>query len=151
MNDLNDKCQETLERITEWRDCPDAFDLISDRMYLRDLIQDLQDDARKQGYQCELLKDPNIEQAFNAVADIIAWEQSTTETDTLPTPQTIKEWYTPNELAELHGKAAFTVRQWCNNARIECEKDDDTNKWRIPGHEVKRLVNGGTLAPKPKH
>jgi hypothetical protein len=60
-----------------------------------------------------------------------------------------KEWYTTNELAEALNKAQYTVQErWCNDGRIECEKDPESGKWRIPGHEYRRLVGGGALTPK---
>lgn len=66
--------------------------------------------------------------------------------DQLKKPQVVKEWYTTNEVAELFGKSHFTVREkWCNLGRIRAEKNPETGKWRIPGHEVERLMNGGTL------
>ena len=63
--------------------------------------------------------------------------------------QAEKDWYSTAELAELLGKSDFTVREkWCNQGRIECEKDPDSGKWRIPAHEVRRLHNGGGLKPR---
>jgi hypothetical protein len=60
-----------------------------------------------------------------------------------------KEWYSTTELAEALGKSPFTIRErWCNAGRIECEKDPETDKWRIPGEEYRRLVGGGKLRPK---
>jgi hypothetical protein len=60
-----------------------------------------------------------------------------------------KEWYTTAELAEILGKSRFTIQErWCNDGRIECEKDPDSGKWRIPGHEVRRLRGGGGLLPR---
>jgi hypothetical protein len=62
----------------------------------------------------------------------------------------VKDWYSTDELAAALDKKSFTVREhWCNGGRIECEKDEN-GKWRIPGHEYRRLVNGGGLNPKRK-
>jgi len=62
----------------------------------------------------------------------------------------VKDWYNTEELAAALDKKSFTVREhWCNGGRIECEKDEN-GKWRIPGHEYRRLVNGGGLNPKRK-
>ena len=56
----------------------------------------------------------------------------------------VKEWYSTRELAEMLGKSHYTVQErWCNEGRIECEKDPATGRWRIPGHEVRRLMAGG--------
>jgi hypothetical protein len=60
-----------------------------------------------------------------------------------------KEWYTTNELAEALDKSHYTIQErWCNDGRIECEKDPNSGKWRIPGHEFRRLVGGGALKQK---
>jgi hypothetical protein len=60
-----------------------------------------------------------------------------------------KEWYSTSELAEAMGLSQYTVQaRWCNAARIECEKDPETGKWRIPGSEFRRLVKGGGLRPR---
>lgn len=65
--------------------------------------------------------------------------------------KTEKEWYRTDEVAQILGKSDFTVREkWCNQGRIEAEKDGETGKWRIPGHELQRLRNGGSLRPQRK-
>jgi Helix-turn-helix domain len=57
-----------------------------------------------------------------------------------------KLWYSTQELAEAMGVSSYTVAErWCNQQRIECVKDEETNRWRIPGHEFRRLVQGGPL------
>ncbi len=59
--------------------------------------------------------------------------------------ETTKEFYSTEELAEALGKKPFTIREnWCNRGKIECDKDA-SGKWRIPGSEYRRLVNGGEL------
>jgi hypothetical protein len=70
----------------------------------------------------------------------------------LRSQRTEKEWYTTGELAEALGKSQFTVQErWCNGGRIDCEKDSESGKWRIPGDEYRRLVAGGELRkPKPR-
>jgi hypothetical protein len=48
-------------------------------------------------------------------------------------------------------RGGYTVRErWCNEGRIECEKDPANGKWRIPGHEFRRLVGGGALKAKQR-
>jgi len=87
----------------------------------------------------------------DAVADrLAALERTVAEVRQIVTDQhTGKAWYTSKELAEILGRSQFTVQErWCNEGRIECEKDPDTGKWRIPGHEVERLRSGGGLRPK---
>jgi len=36
--------------------------------------------------------------------------------------QTVKDWYSTEEVASLLGKAEFTVREWCRLGRIRAEK-----------------------------
>jgi Helix-turn-helix domain len=68
--------------------------------------------------------------------------------DLLLDKKTEKEWYRTDEVAKILGKSDFTVREkWCNQGRIEAVKDEATGKWRIPGHELQRLRNGGGLRP----
>ena len=60
-----------------------------------------------------------------------------------------KEWYSTAELTEILGKSQYTIQErWCNQGRIECRKDPATGKWRIPGHEVRRLRAGGMPIPR---
>ncbi len=61
-----------------------------------------------------------------------------------------KKWYTTGEVAEIMGVSRYTFQEWCNRDRIECEKDPDTGKWRIPGREVQRLRKGGKRRPPEK-
>ena len=57
-----------------------------------------------------------------------------------------KEWYSTAELAQAMHVSGYTVQErWCNRGRIECEKNPHNGKWRIPGHEFRRLVGGGEL------
>ncbi len=65
--------------------------------------------------------------------------------------RTQKEWYTTAELAQMKGVSQYTVQErWCNQGRIASEKDPATGKWRIPGREYRRLMNGGGLLPRVK-
>src|SRR6185437_13534315 len=67
-----------------------------------------------------------------------------------------KEWYTTDEVAEVLGKAAFTVREWCRNGRINAEKRlcgrGPSSEWAISHVELLRLQNHGLLpVPTYKH
>jgi hypothetical protein len=65
--------------------------------------------------------------------------------------RTEKEWYTTTDLAEAFDKCQYTIQErWCNDGRIECEKDPNSGKWRIPGAEFRRLLGGGSLKPKQR-
>jgi hypothetical protein len=41
---------------------------------------------------------------------------------TLVERQTVRDWYTTEQVAQLVGKAEFTVREWCRNGRLKAEK-----------------------------
>ena len=36
--------------------------------------------------------------------------------------QAVREWYTTEQVAQLLGKAEFTVREWCRLGRLKAEK-----------------------------
>jgi excisionase family DNA binding protein len=63
--------------------------------------------------------------------------------------RTVKDWYTTAEVAELLGKAEFTVREWCRNHRINAQKANSGRgqhpAWRISSSEVRRLEKEGLL------
>ncbi len=63
-----------------------------------------------------------------------------------------KEFYTPAEVAEMLGKATFTVREWCRLQRIHARKREtgrgDAEEWEISRSEVERYRNHGLL-PRP--
>jgi hypothetical protein len=62
-----------------------------------------------------------------------------------------KEWYSTSELAQAMGISVYTATEhWCNQGRISCEKVPGTRRWRIPGHEYRRLVQGGALRPRAR-
>lgn len=60
-----------------------------------------------------------------------------------------KEWYTPAEVAEIMGKTAFTVREWCRHRRINAEKRSCgrglSQEWVISSKELTRIQNHGLL------
>jgi predicted site-specific integrase-resolvase len=41
---------------------------------------------------------------------------------TLVERQTVRDWYTTEQVAQLVGKAEFTVREWCRLGRLKAEK-----------------------------
>ncbi|MFO0823772.1 MAG: hypothetical protein U0792_11750 [Gemmataceae bacterium] len=60
-----------------------------------------------------------------------------------------KEWYSTTEVATAMGVTVYTMSaRWCAEGRVEAVKDRQTGKWKIPGHEYRRLVRGGGLRPK---
>ena len=68
---------------------------------------------------------------------------------TLVEQRTIKEWYTPAEVARLLGRAEFTVREWCRLGRIQAKKKPCgrgvAGEWIISHEELTRIRNEGLL------
>ena len=66
--------------------------------------------------------------------------------------RTIKDWYAIAEVAELLGKAEFTVREWCRLGRIHAQKRPcgrgRSHEWMIAHDELLRIQNQGLL-PQP--
>ena len=59
----------------------------------------------------------------------------------------IKDWYSPGEVAELLGRCAYTIRQWCRMARIEARHRlvgrGGKLEWEISAEELLRFSNHG--------
>lgn len=63
--------------------------------------------------------------------------------------KTVKEWYTTDEVADIVGKAPFTVREWCRMGRVNAEKRNcgrgSNLEWIVSHQELLRLRNHGLL------
>jgi DNA-directed RNA polymerase specialized sigma24 family protein len=63
--------------------------------------------------------------------------------------QTIKDWYSTDEVAEVLGKSSFTVREWCRLGRIRAQKRQCgrglSQEWIISHEELQRIRNEGLL------
>ena len=63
--------------------------------------------------------------------------------------QTLREWYTTDQVAELLGKAEFTVREWARLKRIKAEKRKSGRgayaSWVISHEELLRVQREGLL------
>jgi len=61
----------------------------------------------------------------------------------------IREFYSTSEVANLLGRAEFTVREWCRLGRILAEKRACgrglSKEWMISHEEVQRIKNEGLL------
>ncbi len=61
----------------------------------------------------------------------------------------VKEWYTTEEVAQILGKAEFTVREWCRQGRVHAEKKGSGRgryqSWVISHVEVGRIRREGLL------
>ena len=66
---------------------------------------------------------------------------------TLVAQRTVKEYYTTSEVANILGKAEFTVREWCRLGRVAAEKRrcgrGRTKEWIISHEELIRIQNEG--------
>src|SRR5689334_13056970 len=66
--------------------------------------------------------------------------------------QTIKEWYSTEEVAKLLGKAEFTVREWCRLDRIRAKKKGSGRgkyqSWIVAHEELQRIQREGLLPPR---
>lgn len=67
----------------------------------------------------------------------------------LVTHEPPKEFYTTAEVAQIFGKAEFTVREWCRLQRIHAEKRvcgrGRSKEWMIAHEEIRRVQNEGLL------
>lgn len=63
--------------------------------------------------------------------------------------QTVREWYTTEQIAQLVGKAEFTVREWCRHGRLKAEKRMSGRgaypAWVISHTELLRYQREGLL------
>jgi hypothetical protein len=61
----------------------------------------------------------------------------------------VREWYTTGQVAQLLGKAEFTVREWCRTGRANAAKKSSGRgahpSWTISHDEVLRLQREGLL------
>jgi len=63
--------------------------------------------------------------------------------------QTVRDWYTTEQVAQLVGKAEFTVREWCRHGRLKAEKRMSGRgaypAWVISHAELLRYQREGLL------
>jgi hypothetical protein len=63
--------------------------------------------------------------------------------------QTVREWYTTEQVARLVGKAEFTCREWCRRGRLRAEKRVSGRgaypAWVISHTELLRYQREGLL------
>lgn len=67
-------------------------------------------------------------------------------------PKQEKEWYSIAEVAEILGKATFTVREWARLGRVNAMKRScgrsRASEWMISHEEINRIRNKGLLPIK---
>jgi hypothetical protein len=63
--------------------------------------------------------------------------------------QTVREWYTTEQMAELLGKSAFSVREYCRLGRLNAEKRVSGRgkypQWVISHNEYLRYQKEGLI------
>jgi len=64
-----------------------------------------------------------------------------------------QEWYSTAEASKLLQKSEYTVRQWCNEGRINAVKREErrggSSLWKISTEEVARYKDEGLLSLDP--
>jgi hypothetical protein len=63
--------------------------------------------------------------------------------------QSVREWYTTEQFAQVVGKAEFTVREWCRLGRVHAAKQKSGRgafaAWTISHEELLRFQRDGLL------
>ena len=71
------------------------------------------------------------------------------------TQRTVKDWYSPVEVAEILDKKPYTVREWCRLQRVKARKRPtgrgDADEWEISHDELERIKNNGLLPIPTKY
>jgi hypothetical protein len=84
---------------------------------------------------------------FKEIRDRLAAVESALQL--LVAQRTVKDWYSTAEVADLLGKAEFTVREWCRLRRIHAEKRNSGRgphaAWVVSHKELDRLQREGLL------
>jgi transposase len=62
-------------------------------------------------------------------------------------PSRIREWYSTEEIAQMIGRAAYTVREWCRLQRLAARKRESGRgrylAWEIHVDELWRYLEHG--------
>ena len=84
--------------------------------------------------------DPNIIERLDRIESMLS---------NLVNQEPPKEFYTTSEVAQMLGKAEFTVREWCRLNRIFAEKRASgrgrSKEWMISYDEIRRIQSEGLL------
>ena len=60
-----------------------------------------------------------------------------------------KDWYSVSEVADVLGRAEFTVREWCRLGRVHAAKREcgrgNSQEWIVSHEELIRIQNDGLL------
>lgn len=75
--------------------------------------------------------------------------------NTIITQRRVKDFYSTAEVAEILGKAEFTVREWCRLERVAATKRQcgrgHFSEWMISHEELQRIQNEGLLPLRNGH
>lgn len=75
--------------------------------------------------------------------------------DLLIDQRTVKNWYSPAEVAAILGKRPYTVREWCRLQRVNARKRPtgrgDADEWEISHEELERIQHHGLLPIPTKY
>ncbi|WP_240907238.1 MerR family transcriptional regulator [Paludisphaera rhizosphaerae] len=67
----------------------------------------------------------------------------------LVSERTIKDFYSPREVAAIVGRSEFQVREWCLTGRVSAEKMESghgrSRGWKIAREELDRYRSHGLL------
>jgi hypothetical protein len=67
----------------------------------------------------------------------------------LTSQRQVQEWYDTATAAEILGKSAYSVREWCRQARVHAEKRccgrGTSKEWMISHEEMQRIKSEGLL------
>ena len=91
----------------------------------------------------------NLSQTLQAIVERL--DELKQSLETLAEQRPHKDWYTVAELAQVLGRAEYTVREWCRRRRINaCKKQFPRGaypEWLISHEELVRVRNEGLLPP----
>ena len=113
-----------------------------------ELMRDRADKLGRQYRERESAQAPSQEvQLLQELLDRIKGGEIAPERAPPPNPP---EFYTTEGFGEAikEKRSEYTVRQWCNNGRINCEQRSPDRRWRIPSSEVERYNRHGLLPTK---
>jgi hypothetical protein len=74
----------------------------------------------KQSIEAEEHEVDGVEEHFDSLAQRLDRIEATL--NALVDRQMVRDWYTTEEVAQILGRAEFTVREWCRLGRIKAEK-----------------------------
>ncbi len=94
-------------------------------------------------------RDPENRSTLSEILDLIAEVR-----DLLVSQRVTRDYYTIEQVAQILGRANWTVRDWCRLGRLRAEKRSSgrgrSREWVVPHAELQRYEKEGLL-PAAKH